>query len=53
MVLGALGKCESSDGKSYTALSDAERPIVRRQVVSLMARNAVIAIALTALVWWI
>jgi hypothetical protein len=53
VVLGALGKREGEDGRSYTPLSDAERPIVSRQVVWLITRTAVIAIALTVLLWWI
>ena len=53
VLLGALGKRETPDGASYEAVPAAENAIVRRQVASQLARNAVIAVALTVLAWWI
>jgi len=48
-VLGALGKCEAEIGE--TALSDAERAVVRRQVVRVIVQATLIAVVATALVW--
>jgi hypothetical protein len=48
-VLGTLGKREVEAGP--TTLDERERPIVRRQVLGVIARSVLIAIAAAAIAW--
>jgi hypothetical protein len=50
-VLGTLGKREREAGDPN--LTESERPIVRRQVVRVVAQSAVVAAALTAAIYFI
>ena len=43
MVLGTLGKRERDAGDA--SLSEAERPIIRRQILGVVGRSVLIAIA--------
>jgi hypothetical protein len=49
VVLGALGKREAEIGE--TALSEAERTVVRQQVVRVIVQATLIGVVATAAVW--
>jgi len=49
VVLGTLGKREAEAGP--TTLDERERPIVRRQVLGVMVRSVLIAVAAAAIAW--
>jgi hypothetical protein len=48
-VLGTLGKREADAGP--TTLDERERPIVRRQVLGVLVRSVLIALASAAIAW--
>lgn len=50
-MLGALGKREREAGDPD--LTENEKPIVRRQVMLVALQSALIAVALTALVYFV
>ncbi len=49
-MLGTLGKRETDDGKSTTALTPEERPIVERQARAVIAKSVAVAIVATAII---
>lgn len=49
MVLGTLGKREADAGP--TTLDEHERPIVRRQVQTIVLRAVLVAIAAALIAW--
>jgi hypothetical protein len=50
--MAALGKRECENG-SYADVSAGEREAARRQAASITFRSALIAIVLTAIVWFL
>jgi len=50
VVLGTLGQRDAELGRG-TRLSEAERPVVRRQALVIVAQAALIAVVGTAIVW--
>ena len=50
MLLGALGKRESEDGRGTSALNASERAVVKRQVLGVMAKSIIIAVIVTGVV---
>jgi hypothetical protein len=50
--MAALGKRECNDG-TYADVSAGEREAARRQAASITFRSALIAIVLTAVVWFL
>jgi hypothetical protein len=51
VVLGALGQREREAGDRE--LTESEKPIVRRQAFSVALRSALVAVVLTALLYFI
>jgi hypothetical protein len=50
VVLGAMGTRETGDG-GYARMSNAECAVARRQAVSIVIKDVLIAAVATALVW--
>lgn len=53
VVLAALGRRETDDGRSYAAIGVEEGTVLRRRAMSIGARAVVIAAAITALVYMV
>jgi hypothetical protein len=52
VVLAAIGKCEVNDARSYADVADEERAVLRRRALMIVLRSGLIAVAVTAAIWW-
>jgi hypothetical protein len=53
VILAAIGKREVNDGRSYADVADEERAVLRRRALMIALRSGLIAVVVTAAIWWI